>query len=80
MKERSIQDFADKQGLKRRVIHAPGALDSWVKEATKPTERKATETEGFLLHYLTHGLITAVLTHAGQFQKVTSIKIRSFLQ
>ena len=49
MKERSIQDFTDKQGLKRRVIHAPGALDSWVKESAKLTERKATEIEGFLI-------------------------------
>ena len=49
MKERSIQEFADNQGLKRRVIHAPGALDSWVKEAAKLNERKATEIEGFLI-------------------------------
>ena len=49
MKERSIQEFADKQGLKRRIIHAPGALDSWEKEAAKLTDRKATEIEGFLI-------------------------------
>ena len=49
MKERSIHEFADKQGLKRRVIHAPGALDSWAKEAAKLSERKATEIEGFLI-------------------------------
>ena len=49
MKERSLQEFADKQGLKRRVIHAPGALDSWKKEAEKLTDRKATEIEGFLI-------------------------------
>ena len=48
MKERSIQEFADKQGLKRQIIHAPGALDSWEKEAAKLTDRKATEIEGFL--------------------------------
>ena len=49
MKERSIQEFADRQGLKRRIIHAPGALDSWEKEAAKLTDRKATEIEGFLI-------------------------------
>ena len=49
MKERSIQEFADKQGLKRRIIHAPGALGSWEKEAAKLTDRKATEIEGFLI-------------------------------
>ena len=49
MKERSIYEFADKQGLKRRVIHAPGALDSWENEAAKLSERKATEMEGFLI-------------------------------
>ncbi len=49
MKERSIHEFTDKQGLKRRVIHAPGALDSWEKEAAKLSERKATEIEGFLI-------------------------------
>ena len=49
MKERSIYEFADKQGLKRRVIHASGALDSWEKEAAKLSERKATEIEGFLI-------------------------------
>ncbi len=49
MKERSIHEFADKQGLNRRVIHAPGALDSWEKEAVKLPERKATEIEGFLI-------------------------------
>ena len=49
MKERSIQEFADKQGLKRRIIHAPGALDSLEKEAAKLTDRKATEIEGFLI-------------------------------
>jgi hypothetical protein len=49
MKERSIQEFADKQGLKRRIIHSPGALDSWKKEAAKLTDRKATEIEGFLI-------------------------------
>ena len=49
MKERSIHEFTDKQGLKRRVIHAPGALDSWEKEAAKLSERRATEIEGFLI-------------------------------
>jgi hypothetical protein len=49
MKERSIHDFVDKKGLKRRVIHAPGALDSWEKETAKLSERKATEIEGFLI-------------------------------
>ena len=49
MKERSIHEFADKQGSKRRVIHAPGALDSWKKEASRLPERKAMEIEGFLI-------------------------------
>ena len=49
MKERSIHEFADKQGPKRRVIHAPGALDSWEKEAAKLSERNAMEIEGFLI-------------------------------
>jgi hypothetical protein len=49
MKERSIHEFVDKKGLKRRVIHAPGALDSWEKETAKLSERKATEIEGFLI-------------------------------
>jgi hypothetical protein len=45
MKERSIHSFADKQGLKRRVIHAPGALDSW----DELSSRKAAQVEGFLI-------------------------------
>jgi hypothetical protein len=49
MKERSIHEFVDKKGLKRRIIHAPGALDSWEKETAKLSERKATEIEGFLI-------------------------------
>jgi len=49
MKKRSIHEFADKRGSKRRVIHSPGALDSWEKVAAQLPDRKATEIEGFLI-------------------------------
>jgi len=35
MPERSIHEFADKQGSRRRVIHSPGALESWGKVAAE---------------------------------------------
>ena len=49
MTERSIHEFADKQGPRRRVIHSPGALDSWEKVAAKLDGRKAALIEGQLI-------------------------------
>jgi hypothetical protein len=49
MTERSIHEFADKQGPRRRVIHSPGALDSWEKVAAKLDDRKAALIEGQLI-------------------------------
>jgi hypothetical protein len=49
MTERSIHEFADKQGSRRRVIHSPGALDSWEKVAAKLDHRKAALIEGQLI-------------------------------
>ena len=49
MTERSIHEFADKQGPRRRVIHSPGALDSWEKVAAKLDHRKAALIEGQLI-------------------------------
>ena len=49
MSERSIHEFADKQGPRRRVIHSPGALDTWEKVAAKLDHRKAALIEGQLI-------------------------------
>ena len=49
MTEQSIHEFADKQGPRRRVIHSPGALDSWEKVAAKLGDRKAALIEGQLI-------------------------------
>lgn len=49
MSARSIHEFADKQGLKRRIIHAPGAFDSWKIASARLPERRSTEIEGFLI-------------------------------
>lgn len=49
MTERSIHEFADKQGPRRRVVHSPGALDSWEKVAAKLDHRKAALIEGQLI-------------------------------
>ena len=55
MSERSIHEFADKQGPRRRVIHSPGALETWEKVAAKLDDRKAALIEGQLIvvsHYV----------------------------
>ena len=49
MSERSIHEFADKQGPRRRVIHSPGALETWEKVAAKLDHRKAALIEGQLI-------------------------------
>ena len=49
MKYTSIHEFADLKGSKRRVIHAPGALNSWEVAASRLSSRKAAEIEGFLI-------------------------------
>ena len=49
MTERSIHEFSDKQGPRRRVIHSLGALDSWEKVAAKLDHRKAALIEGQLI-------------------------------
>jgi hypothetical protein len=49
MSERSIQEFADKKGSRRRVIHSPGALDTWEKVTAKLDHRKAALIEGQLI-------------------------------
>jgi len=48
MPERSIHEFADKQGSRRPVIHSPGALESWEKVAAKLDGKKAALIEGQL--------------------------------
>jgi hypothetical protein len=49
MPERSIHEFADKQGSRRRVVHSPGALESWEKVAAKIDSKKAALIEGQLI-------------------------------
>ena len=49
MSERSIHEFADKQGPRRRVIHSPGALETWEKVAARLDHRKAALIEGQLI-------------------------------
>lgn len=49
MKHRSIHEFANLKGNRRRVIHAPGALNSWEVTASGLSSRKAAEIEGFLI-------------------------------
>jgi hypothetical protein len=49
VKYRSIHEFANLKGNKRRVIHAPGALNSWEVTASGLSPRKAAEIEGFLI-------------------------------
>jgi hypothetical protein len=49
MPERSIHEFSDKKGSKRRVIHSPGALESWEKVAAKLDCKKAALIEGQLI-------------------------------
>ena len=49
MSERSIHEFADKHGPRRRVIHSPGALETWEKVAAKLDHRKAALIEGQLI-------------------------------
>lgn len=49
MKFRSIHDFEDRQGRRRRVIHSPGALESWDAVARKLPVQKANVIEGQLI-------------------------------
>ena len=54
MPERSIHEFADKQGSRRRVIHSPGALESWEKVAAKLDSKKAANSKNTIVvsHYV----------------------------
>lgn len=49
MKHDCLSDFADIRGRKRRVIHAPGALDSWAKASRKLAPARVNLIEGFLI-------------------------------
>lgn len=53
MRAKSLHDFADRQGRKRRVIHAPGALESWDDAATTLPAQKANLIEGQLMQLFT---------------------------
>lgn len=48
MRAKSLHDFADRTGRKRRVIHAPGALKSWEDVAEKLPSQKTALIEGAL--------------------------------
>jgi hypothetical protein len=52
MKARSLTDFADRKGRRRRVIHAPGALESWDEVAAQLPSQKANLIEGALMQQL----------------------------
>jgi len=49
MTERSIHEFADKKGTKRRILNAPGALASWEIAAKALPAKKANAIEGALI-------------------------------
>ena len=53
MRAACLHDFADRRGRKRRVIHAPGALESWDEIAAKLPSQKANVIEGALVQLFT---------------------------
>ena len=53
MKVESLADFADRKGRRRRVIHAPGALESWDEVAAQLPSQKANLIEGALMQLFT---------------------------
>jgi len=60
MKARSLTDFADRKGRRRRVIHAPGALESWDEVAAQLPSQKANLIERALMQQLKNADIKRV--------------------